>query len=143
MNLLLCIRIGPKLPISYYNPIESYVKARLPSTLSFDCDNHSDNTIIRYVLDLLKEAAKSMVVIQAEPNAHTEVLGNLRLLIEHLIKTDDAVQIACVGTHPTTERMLGFLSENKVWKNLNETELCQRIEAFLHTSENKQSKKEK
>ena len=135
MNLLLSASIGPKLPISYYNPIEAYIKARLPSILFFDCDNHSEITIIRYALDLLKEATKSVIVIRVEEGAQMEALGSLRLLVEQLVKSGDAVKIALTGTHPTLERLLVILPEDQVWKDLNETELCPHIELFLKDSE--------
>jgi hypothetical protein len=134
MKLLLCITIGPAIPVSYANAIAEQISMRLPDVVAYDCDNHSEALVVRYAINLLKEAAKAAVVIRGTdsgPGAQEPVLGNVRRLLENLLQKAADVRVFWEGTHLLAERMIGLLPAGKVLKGLTLPEQVHEIELFL------------
>jgi hypothetical protein len=137
MKLLLCITIGPAIPVSYRNEVAGQIRNQMPEVVIYDCDNHSEALIIRYATDVLNQARQAAVLIQATTSdtAEEPVLGSVRILFEKLLQQSDKALVLFGGQHSIAERMLSLLPAEKCIKNLNADDQVKAIQLFLNNPE--------
>ncbi len=116
MNLLLYVEISDTVPFTYQNSIFRKVQTRLPGTMVYDCDNHSEPLTVRHAVDLLSQADKSVVVVKAGAGQ----LGSLRPLLEKLWQPALNRLVVCEGENPVVEKMLGLLPPETLLKGLTD-----------------------
>lgn len=126
MNLLLYVELSDTVPFTYQNSIFEKAQTRLPGIMVYDCDNHSEPITVRYAVDLLSQADKSVVVVKAGAGR----LGNLRPLFEQFWQSAANRLVVCEGENPVVEKMLGLLPPETLLKGIAD-DYFDRIAEYL------------
>lgn len=127
MEVILFIEITETITFQYDKPIREKIKALFPQALLYDFDNHSDALITKQAIELVEQATKAVVLIQAANGSTQTVLP----FLEKVIRNKEKCLVLFNGSHPVVERMIRLLNEKQLQRDLPEAKILEIISSFL------------
>lgn len=113
---------------AYHQPLVAQVKQTWPEVVTLDVDARSDDLLLHYALQLLREADKAVVLVKADESIPG--FGNVMPLVEELLLPQDGRLILLLGRHPRLERMLQARPDI-LFKTMKEEDVLQEIQRFM------------
>lgn len=129
MKALLYIRLlGEGETIAYSNPVLDQVKKQLPDVALLDLDSRSDQLVLHYARQLLKEASQTIVCINSTtPDSD---FGSVFSLLELILESEKKQLILFRKNHNRLQRMVQARPELNAIVAQNDAELLQAVEQF-------------
>lgn len=129
MKALLYIRLlDENQTIAYSNPMLDQAKKLLPDVAILDLDSQSDQLVLHYARQLLKEATQTIVCIDsATPDAG---LGSIFSLLEPILESEKSQLFLFRSKHNRLQRMLQARPELQVKMMQDDAELLQVVQEF-------------
>jgi predicted rRNA methylase YqxC with S4 and FtsJ domains len=125
MNLFVYIQITdtPE-EVKFYNPIISLLKEQQADFVVYDLDNHSDSLLLNYLHNLMTDAERIILLIEALPNGKFK---NLMTLFTNLLDNPDRTKVILQGNNLQLEKMLSILTYTKITENTPSDQLILSI----------------
>ncbi|NEM96647.1 hypothetical protein [Pontibacter burrus] len=129
MKALLYIRLLSKgETIAYSNPVLDQVKQQLPDVAVLDLDSRSDQLVLHYARQLLKEASQTIVCIDSTtPDAG---FGSIFSLLEPMLESEKKQLILFRNSHHRLQRMVQARQELQLKMMQDDVELLQVVGQF-------------
>lgn len=113
-------------PYVYQVPLKEWFNHHYPDFFLYDFDNFSEAMVIDYAVQLLNNAQKTVLILQAEPDSP---LGSLLKLMPIVMRQKQKVKVVFDGEHANLERMLKPLDEMVC--SVDRGKLQEVVEEFL------------
>jgi hypothetical protein len=127
MEAVLYIEITSEILFSYEKPLLAYIQQYFPQVIPFDIDNHSDAMLVGYAIQLLEEASRVLVIIEAQAGKTQTLLA----FFEKLLAQQHKCLVIYSGTNIIADRYLQLLADERKRKNSTREESQTSIQAFF------------
>lgn len=124
-NVCLLVKITCQTSFEYKVPFQMFLQQNFSNFFVFDFDNFSESMVIDYAIQLLNNAQKAVIILQAEPDSP---LGSVLKLIPVMHRQKHKLKAVLNGEHAQLAKVFKPLGEKAVF-NVNETTLADVMNA--------------
>ncbi len=129
-SLFIWMQIRDKERIKFSNSVIEWIKAGFQDILVFDFDNHSEPFLTDKAVDLVTQADRIVLMVEAEEGK--DAGGVMRFLNRLSRIANKQLLILSDGNHDLVLKMLKILSKGNLLKDINDDLKKIKIKDFLN-----------